>query len=100
MDAPIESSNLRVRRRDDIGRYELYDGHELLSFAPFTEKGDVITIPHVETRLQYRGNGYASLLLGGFVDDLRHRGLRVDATCPVARRFIQSLPDADELMVR
>jgi uncharacterized protein len=90
---------LRVIRSADRAQYELYDGDELLSFAPFSERNGVVTVPHVETRLQHRGNGYSSALLAGVVDDLRTRGLRIDPTCSVARRYVQSLSDADRLMV-
>jgi uncharacterized protein len=90
---------LRVTRSGDRAQYELHDGDELLSFAPFSERDGVVTVPHVETRLQHRGNGYSSALMAGVVDDLRTRGLRIDPICPVARRYVQALPDADTLMV-
>jgi len=35
----------------------------------------------------------------GVVDDLRARQLRIDPVCWVARRHVEALPDADELMV-
>jgi predicted GNAT family acetyltransferase len=77
----------------------LYDGDELLSFAPFTQADGVLTVPHVETRVQHRGNGFSSTLLDGVVDDLRSRGLRIRPICSVARRHVQVLPDADRLIV-
>ncbi|HSL74090.1 MAG TPA: GNAT family N-acetyltransferase [Ilumatobacteraceae bacterium] len=90
---------LHVRRRDDHAQYELYDGDELLSFAPFSQVDGVVIVPHIETRLHHRGNGYSSRLMEGLVADLRERGLRIDPVCPVARWYVQALPDADELMV-
>lgn len=96
-----EMSNepLRISRSGDRAQYELYDGDELLSFAPFSERDGVVTVAHVETRVQHRGNGYSSALMAGLVDDLRTRGMSIDPVCPVARRYVQALPDADELMV-
>jgi predicted GNAT family acetyltransferase len=92
------SSDLHVVRRDDRGRYELYDGDEVLSFADFVETDGVIVVPYVETLARHRGNGHSSRLMAGVVDDLRTRGLRIDPVCPVARRYVQALPDADQLM--
>ncbi len=60
----------------------------------------MLTVPHIETLVQHRGNGYSSILMEGLVDDLRSRGLRIEPTCVVVRGYVQALPDADELMVR
>ena len=99
MNSPTHAGRLHVSRRDDRAQYELYDGDELLSFATFTETDGVVTVPHVETRPQHRGNDYSSVLMEGVVDDLRARRLRIDPVCWVARRHVEALPDADELMV-
>ena len=95
----MSNEPLRVIRSGDRARYELYDGDELLSFAPFSERDGVVTVPHVETRIQHRGNGYSSALMAGVVDDLRTRGMRIDPICSVARRYVRALADADQLMV-
>ena len=88
-----------VTRNDDRGRYELDIDGEVVSFAVFSAHGgDSITIPHIETAPQHRGNDYSSLLMDGVIDDLRARDLRVRATCPVARAHIAA--NAAELMVR
>ena len=99
MDSATHTGELHVSRRDDRAQYELYDGDELLSFATFTQTDGVVTVPHVETRPQHRGNHYSSVLMEGVVDDLRARQLRIDPVCWVARRHVEALPDADELMV-
>lgn len=88
----------KVTRRDDFGRYELDVGGEVVSFAVFSESDERVTIPHVETAVSHRGNGYSSLLLDGVVDDLRARHRHVRATCPVARAHIAER--APELLVR
>ena len=91
-------SDLVVSRGDD--RYELHDGDELLSFAPYSEGDGVVVMPHVETRVQHRGSGYSSVLMAGVVDDLRARRLRIDPVCWVARQYVAVLDDADELLAR
>jgi predicted GNAT family acetyltransferase len=95
-DAPPPAGR-RVERRSD--RYELRDGDELLSFADFSEADDVVTIPHVETVLHHRGNGYSTVLMAGVVDDLRARHVRIEPICPVARAYVERQPDADALLV-
>lgn len=100
MNSSTKSGGLRVSRHDDRAQYELHDGDELLSFAPFTESDGVMTVPHIETLVQHRGHRYSSILMDGLVDDLRSRGLRIEPTCVVVRGYVRALPDADELMVR
>jgi uncharacterized protein len=100
MNSSTEAGRLSVSRHDDRARYELHDGDDLLSFAPFTESDGVMTVPHIETLVQHRGHGYSSILMDGLVTDLRSRGLRIEPTCVVVRGYVRALPDADELMVR
>ena len=96
---PSSGSEPHVVRHDDRGRYELTRGDEVLSFAVFSESAGVVTVPHIETKVHHRGNGYAADLMAGVVDDLRSRGLLIEPICSVARAYVEALPDADALMV-
>ena len=87
-----------VTRNDDRQRYELRLGDELLSFADFSEVPGAIVVPHVETVLHQRENGYSSMLMAGVVDDLTARSLKIVPHCRVARSYVQSLPNAAELI--
>lgn len=87
-----------VTRQDDRGRYELDVGGEIVAFADFSQGGDVVTIPYIETAVQHRNMGYSSMLMDGVIDDLRARQVHVRATCPVARAHIAG--HAAELLVR
>ena len=100
MNSPTTPGTLSVSRHDDRARYELHDGDQLLSFAPFTESDGVMTVPHIETLVEHRGHGYSSILMDGLVADLRSRELRIDPTCVVVRGYVRALPDADELLIR
>jgi predicted GNAT family acetyltransferase len=94
----IETSDSpTVTRRDDRGRYELDVGGEVVAFAEFSETGEMMTIPYIETAVEHRGNGYSSMLMDGVIDDLRARDVRVRATCSVARAHIAG--HAAELLV-
>jgi predicted GNAT family acetyltransferase len=87
-----------VTRNEVLGRYELRAGGELLSWARFAEAADVVTVPHVETEPQHRGNHYSTALMEGLVEDLRVRHLRIEPLCWVARSYVESLPDASSLL--
>jgi predicted GNAT family acetyltransferase len=86
-----------VTRHDDRGRYELEIDGEVVAFADFSDDGDRITIPYIETAPQHRSNGYSSMLMDGVIDDLRARGIQVRATCSVARAHVAAA--AAELLV-
>ncbi len=86
-----------VTRDDDRGRYDLTVGGGVVAFADFSPTGDMITIPYIETDVRHRGNGYSTLLMNGVAEDLRSRGMRVRATCPVARAHLAE--HAAELLV-
>jgi len=86
-----------VTRHDDRGRYELRIDGDVVSFAVFSERDGTVTIPHIETDVRHRGNGYAAMLMDGVIDDLRTRTVLVRATCPVAHAHLVS--HAPELLV-
>lgn len=87
-----------VTRHDDRGRYELVLDGDVVAFADFSPGDGTITIPYIETDVRHRGNGYSGVLMDGVIDDLRARGVRVRATCAVARTHIAQ--HAAELLVR
>ena len=86
-----------VTRHDDRGRYELDIDGEVVAFAVFSDDGERITIPYIETAPQHRNKGYSSMLMDGVIEDLRARGIQVRATCSVARAHVAA--NAAELLV-
>ncbi len=92
------SNTPSVTRHDGRNRYELVIGDEVVAFADFSPGADMITIPYIETAVRHRGNGYSSVLMDGVIEDLRSRGVRVRATCPVARAHVAAR--APDLLVR
>lgn len=77
-----------VIRHDDRGRYELEVDGDVVAFADFSQRNDIITIPYIETDVRHRGNGYSSALMDGVIDDMRSRNVVARPTCPVARAHI------------
>lgn len=97
---PMDSEGTAARsvtRHDDRGRYELAVDGEVVAFAEFSQRDDLVTIPYIETEPDRRGNGYSSALMNGVIDDLHARDMRVRATCAVARAHISRA--APELLV-
>ncbi len=82
------SDQAEITRHDDRGRFELAVEDRVVAFAEFSQDGDVMTIPHIETAIAHRGRGYSSELMDGVIADVRSRNIRVHATCAVARAHI------------
>ena len=79
-----------LRRDEERCRYELAVDGDVVAFAEFSDDGSVLTIPYIETAIAHRGHGFSATLMDGVIDDVRTRGLRVLATCPVARAHINA----------
>lgn len=80
----------------DAGRYELRCAGELVGFASYHLRGDVVVVPHVETLAQHRGLGYAGRLMEGIVGILRADGRTIVPQCSFAASYLRDRPeDAD-----
>jgi len=78
-------------------RYELRIGDELVSLADYRLSGNVVTVPHVETRPSHEGRGFAALLMDGVIDDLRARSLTIRPSCPYAAAYMRDRPETHDL---
>ena len=81
-------------------RYEIAVDGILAGFSQAVEDGDVVTFPHTEIFDQFEGQGLASELVTGALDDVRVRGKKVIATCPYVKRFIDKHPDCADLLAQ
>jgi predicted GNAT family acetyltransferase len=79
-------------------RYEIHVDGMLAGFTQAFEKGDVVTFPHTELLEQFEGQGLASELVAGALDDIRVRGKLIVATCPYVAKFIDRHPDYKDLL--
>lgn len=83
----------------DKQRYEIHvDG----TFAGFTEAkpdGDVMVFPHTVVFDEFEGQGLASKLVSGALDDVRASGKKVIAQCPYVARFIEKHAEYADLLV-
>jgi len=80
-------------------RYEIAVDGILAGFTQAIEDGDVVTFPHTVTLEQFEGQGLASELVAGALDDVRVRGKKIIVTCPYVTRFIEKHPDYADLLV-
>jgi predicted GNAT family acetyltransferase len=79
-------------------RYEIHVDGVLAGFTIAEERGDTVLFPHTEVFDEFEGQGLASVLVAGALDDVRGRGKRVVATCPYVRRFISKHADYQDLV--
>lgn len=79
-------------------RYEILVDGELAGFTAALDRGDTVVFPHTEVFGEFEGQGLASVLVAGALDDVRGRGKRVVATCPYVSRFISKHADYQDLV--
>ncbi len=89
----------RVTDNPESSRYELWVDDELISIADYRLDGDVLAVPHVETRPDRREMGNSDRLMHGMLTDLRARGLRIRPICPHAAAYLRNHPDQADLGV-
>jgi mycoredoxin len=82
-DAPAVIENVH------LGRFELLHHGDVVSFANYSSHDGSITVPHVETALQHRGNGYAAQLMEGLLSIIRTDGRTITPRCSFAAGHIR-----------
>ncbi|MEV7398421.1 GNAT family N-acetyltransferase [Aeromicrobium sp. NPDC092404] len=87
-----------VTHNSDENRYEIHVDDTLAGFTKAFEDGDVVTFPHTEVFDEFEGQGLASELVTGALDDIRARGKRIVPTCPYVARFVERHPDYQDLL--
>jgi len=92
------SSEVIVVDRPERGRYEATIDGELVAFAEYQVRGDLVVLPHTLTLRQYRGNGYAAQVVRRALDDIRAAGRRVVPTCWYVAQYIDEHPDDADLV--
>ncbi len=82
----------------DKQRYEIFVDGTLAGLTQAIEDGEVVTMPHTKVFDEFEGQGLASQLVTGALDDIRLRGKRIIAECPYVARFIEKHPDYADLL--
>lgn len=81
-----------VSKNDELSRFELHGNGELLSHATFNEEGGVMTVPHVTTLPEHRGQGNAARLMDGVLRHVRMTRGSIVPLCPFAASHIRDNP--------
>jgi predicted GNAT family acetyltransferase len=81
-----------------LNRYEVRREDELVGFVTYRERPGLIAFVHTETDNRFEGQGLASRLIAGALDDVRERGLEVLPFCPFANSYIQRHPEYADLV--
>ncbi|WP_295122036.1 GNAT family N-acetyltransferase [uncultured Leifsonia sp.] len=92
---------LTVEKQPDQSRYALVKDGEVIGVAEYELRDDAIVFVHTEVDPEKRERGMASELVQTALDDVRDRtSLRVVATCPYVRRWLQDHPEYQALQRR
>ena len=84
---------------DAARRYEARVDGQLAGFLDYVLKHGRIALIHTEVLSAYRGQGIADLLARFALDDARRQGLRVIATCPYVRAYVERHPETHDIVV-
>ncbi len=80
-------------------RYEGRVKGDLAGFIDYVVKGGRIALIHTQVLPAFQGQGIASQLARFALDDARRRGLRVVASCPYVRAYVEGHPDTQDIVV-
>ena len=83
-----------------LGRFELLRHGDVVSFATYSSNNGSITVPHVETAREHRGNGYAAQLMEGMLAIIRADGRTINPRCPFAARHVRDNPQHHDLVTQ
>jgi uncharacterized protein len=86
-----------VSNNAETQQYELRVG-ENLALAAYKLEGETIRFTHTEVPEELDGQGIGTRLVCGALADVRHRGLKVVPLCAFIRHYIDTHPDAQDLL--
>lgn len=92
-------STHKVVHNTDEQRYEIHVDEILAGYTDAREDDTgVVVFPHTVVFEQFEGQGLASELVAGALDDVRVRGKKISAKCPYVARFVQKHSDYADLL--
>lgn len=92
--------DIEIRKRDDIGRYELLVDGTVASYADYHDDGSRVTFPHTLTDPAFRGRGLAAQVVRAALDDVRAAGKTVVPACWFVAQYIDEHPDQHDLLAQ
>lgn len=92
-------STIDVVHIPDRSRYVIKVDGEIAGLTVAKEGDDgVVLISHTEVDDAYEGQGLASKLVSGALDDIRRRGKRIEVTCEYVTDFLEKNPEYRDLL--
>jgi len=87
-----------VRDNPAEGRYEIVVDDVLAGFTQYHDRDGVLVFPHTEVFDGHEGQGLASTLVQGALDDVRAKGLTIVPECAYVARWLGKHPDYADLV--
>jgi predicted GNAT family acetyltransferase len=84
---------------DGAKRYEARLDGDLAGFLDYVAKGSRIVLVHTEVLPAREGLGVGGELVRFALADARRRGLRVVASCPYVRAYVERHPETHDIVV-
>ena len=86
------------RHNEEQQRYELLLGGEVMTYAGYEWRGEVLVLPHTVTDPAARGQGLAGELVTHVLDLARTNGWTVVPSCWYIGQFIDQHPEYADLV--
>ena len=80
------------------GRFEIRVGDRVVGLASYHIEDGTMVLPHTEVDPSVGGRGIGTALVAGVLDAARERGLHVLPYCSFVRHYIQTHPEAVDLV--
>ena len=91
-------SEVQIRNDTETNRYQAWVGDEVAGFIDYRPGRGSVDLVHTEVDDAFEGQGIASTLVRGALDDIRSQGdLSVEASCPFVKDWIERHPDYQDL---
>ncbi len=86
-----------VRHNEERSWYELEVGGAT-AITAYRREGDVLSFTHTEVPEELEGQGLASRLVAGALEDVRSQGLKILPLCSFVRHYVDTHPEAQDLV--
>lgn len=92
-------SDIEIVYVPERSRYEIHVDGKVAGITRAKEGDDgVLLFSHTEVDDAYEGQGLASKLVTGALDDVRSRGRKIDVTCEYVEGFLEKHPEYQDLV--
>jgi len=92
-------SDTQVTNNVEHSRFEIHTADGLLAaFAQYVDRGDIREFVHTVVKDEFEGQGIGGKIAREALDQTRADGLRVIATCPFIKGWIEKHPDYQDLL--